>query len=57
MSWLLPKIKQIPFLTWDILPNKEADVDLRLCGVKLAAPLALSVRWRSNSSVDELHNQ
>lgn len=29
--------------TWDILPNKEAELVLRLCGVKLAAPLALSV--------------
>ena len=52
MSWLVAKIKQIPFPTWDILPKKEVDVDL-----KLAVPLALSVHWRSNNSVDELHNQ
>ena len=57
MSWLVAKIKQIPFPTWDILPKKEVDVDLRLCGVKLVVPLALSVCWRSNNSVDELHNQ
>jgi hypothetical protein len=44
-------------LTWDILPNNEADVDLRLCGVKLAAPLAFRVRCSSNNSVDEFDNQ
>lgn len=43
--------------TWDILPNKEAELVLRLCGVKLAAPLALSVCWSSINNVDVLHNQ
>jgi hypothetical protein len=43
--------------TWDILPKREADDVLRLCGVKLAAPLALSVCCSSSSNVDELDNQ
>lgn len=51
------KKKNVSFLTWDILPNREVDVDLRRCGVKLAAPVTFSVRWRSDSNVDEFDNQ
>lgn len=43
--------------TWDILPKREADAVLRRCGVKLAAPLALSVCWSSSNNVDEFDNQ
>lgn len=52
----IQKGKQL-LLTWDILPNREDDAVLRRWGVKLAAPLALRVRWSSINKVDVLDNQ
>lgn len=44
-------------LTWDILPKREAEAVLRLCGVKLAAPVAFSVCWSSSNNVDAFESQ
>lgn len=44
-------------ITCVILPNNVADDDRRRCGAIPAAPLAFSVRWSSNRSVEALDNQ
>lgn len=43
--------------TWVILPKSVAEDERRRWGAIPAAPLALSVRWRSKRSVEALDNQ